>query len=794
MKKTKSLFIALAGCAATTLVVAPICTSCGVVDTETDKTIDNVSSTEPYSVSYTFVNFAAPQGVTLEGNARVRAKRGRYFSTIPQPKAIKSGLKFLHWSLTEGGTTPVPANTKVPDSGELTVYPVFQDQTLLKNCVGVAAIETTQIGWAHLGDVGDLANLQYSDDYGENWYDVGSPIILNPGDNLFLRGDNPNGFSFAPNDYTYITFVGGAVNIVGNVMGLLDNASGTATDIPNDYCFYHLFESQEEIRYVSDSFLPATNLTEGCYAGMFTGCSNLVMAPYLPATALAPANAAQFHCYQELFKGCSALKKIKLAYTGEFNDCFTDWVLDVAASGSIVYNGTSSQTGQSAIPTGWTVNPVTTGIEVSCPEAASQLDSKLTADHPYQFQAAVTPSTSSQDVTWTSSDTRIAEVNPQSGVVTGIKEGKCTITAHSTDGSGITGSKEIEVKPVSTSNCMIVSVTGGNTNIIWDYIGEGSVPSFKYSYNGAQWYEMIAASEIPLTTGTATTGTIYIKGNNPHGLTAGNDDTSHAHFGFKKIDSSKAIGSIKLSGTVMGLLDDGRGEIKNLVNDEATDHMNYCFNQLFSNIGEYTSVTSNITSISSSFLPSTTLTEGCYSGMFEYCTGLEATTTSPTTLPALSAQTMTKNCYQSMFQGCSKIKYAPTLSSETLAEGCYRSMFYGCSALTTSPALPATAAQPYCYYMTFQYCYSIKTIGMVSLTSLANYSCFQTFALSDSTTSTSYMDFQNSSSSGWTKFFVRPAITSLTEPTTRMIGSGYYWIETADSQIPSGTWYYRYRG
>lgn len=70
-----------------------------------------------------------------------------------------------------------------------------------------------------------------------------------------------------------------------------------------------------------------------------------------------------------MFYDCSHLNEIRLAYTGNFSgtgvptDAFTNWVNGVSASGTFYYDGTDTTTGNSAIPTGWTVEPLTPPIE-----------------------------------------------------------------------------------------------------------------------------------------------------------------------------------------------------------------------------------------------------------------------------------------------------------------------------------------------------------------------------------------------------------------------------------------------
>ena len=73
-------------------------------------------------------------------------------------------------------------------------------------------------------------------------------------------------------------------------------------------------------------------------------------------------------------------------------------------------------------------------------------------------------------------------------------------------------------------------------------------------------------------------------------------------------------------------------------------------------------------------LPATTLTKGCYSGLFFNCSGL-------TKAPSLPATNLTEECYFAMFSGCTSLTSSPELVAETLAKGCYFMMFNGCTNL-----------------------------------------------------------------------------------------------------------------
>ena len=187
--------------------------------------------------------------------------------------------------------------------------------------------------------------------------------------------------------------------------------------------------------------------------------------------------------------------------------------------------------------------------------------------------------------------------------------------------------------------------------------------------------------------------------------------------------SSKGIGrftiskSCNLEGNCMSMLfgDDA-------VDNNSLSGKDYAFYQLFG-------WCSLIKSVSSGFLPATTLAESCYKDMFLYGNNLittpelPATTlasscyesmfsncTSLTTAPELPATSLSKSCYDGMFQYCTSLTTAPALPAITLASNCYNSMFQGCSSLTQAPELPATTLISNCYYYMFSGCSKLSYI------------------------------------------------------------------------------------
>ena len=99
-------------------------------------------------------------------------------------------------------------------------------------------------------------------------------------------------------------------NVIGNCMSMCLDSENT-NDHKNDpmliknlenttNAFMGLFENCKGLQSVSENFLPATTLGQGCYANMFSGCTSLKASPNLPATTLAQS------CYSYMFSGCTS--------------------------------------------------------------------------------------------------------------------------------------------------------------------------------------------------------------------------------------------------------------------------------------------------------------------------------------------------------------------------------------------------------------------------------------------------------------------------------------------------------
>lgn len=179
--------------------------------------------------------------------------------------------------------------------------------------------------------------------------------------------------------------------------------------------------------------------------------------------------------------------------------------------------------------------------------------------------------------------------------------------------------------------------------------GADNTSTFQYSKNGGEW------------TSLAPNGTISVVNNDKVRFKGtGNPIPGYINptqiFGFRGTTCSYNV-----YGNIMSLL--GGDSFQNITTFPA----NNWFHQLF--------MSTSVIDASNLILPATTLTESCYSNMFNGCTSLIAA-------PELPATSLGQDCYQAMFYGCTSLTTAPELlATENFANHCYRWMFTNCANL-----------------------------------------------------------------------------------------------------------------
>lgn len=156
-------------------------------------------------------------------------------------------------------------------------------------------------------------DVQYSFD-GKNWVKWDYEVIKIPnGSTVYLKGNNPNGFSKgAPDNNQFMMY--GKIEAHGNIQSLIfgDQCDANPT-IPNVGCFESLFQGCNSL--ITAPEMPATILTERCYQFMYGWCCSLSVAPELPAKDL------QRECYKGMFYGCTSLVKAPSLPALNLADC-----------------------------------------------------------------------------------------------------------------------------------------------------------------------------------------------------------------------------------------------------------------------------------------------------------------------------------------------------------------------------------------------------------------------------------------------------------------------------------------
>lgn len=184
------------------------------------------------------------------------------------------------------------------------------------------------------------------------------------GNKIYLRGENPNGFSTSTDHYTFNidTGSGHRFSVCGNIMSLLSAEDyETLNVLPCDKCFDRLFIRQLDQTPLVDAqylVLPAKKVENDEYNQMFQGQSLLKNSPLIMAEKLSDSGP---HC-SSMFNGCSSLSTINVNFdenVWEINSSATHgWCGGTfGTSGFFYWRGANKYDSRSAstIPYGWTI-------------------------------------------------------------------------------------------------------------------------------------------------------------------------------------------------------------------------------------------------------------------------------------------------------------------------------------------------------------------------------------------------------------------------------------------------------
>ena len=611
-------------------------------------------------------------------------------------------------------------------------------------------------------------DVQYSED-GSTWktWNVGDTIPLaKKGDKIYIRGNNPTGFSHDEGlssvtdikeiDCTYFG-MSGSIAATGSVMSLIDG-EGTSTTIPDGKgCFSHLFYRCSALTRAPE--LPATKLAEACYCEMFHFCSNITEAPELPATELAQ------HCYLNMFSSCTKLSKTpKLPATKLAQGCYKGMFaytalkeapeLPVTKLEPSCYKGmfrsVKTLTKAPKLPatelTSNCYNDMFTGC-TSLTQAPELPASELKYQCYYQMFNGCTKlnyikvGLMSLDNTIYATGHWVAGVNSP-----GVFIFPCGSKYNEHGESAVPDSFTIVASPIvifqnpdgkelwrDTTDCRQTPVYKGPD----PYYVEGAV--FKnwdkelVAHATPDLYYYTAVYELPPAppanclcfTVESEEASLYIAnvgGNSPdvrysiNGGTweqLGSRDNVFLEKGDKiyfKGNNPQGFSSGETVYTSFGM--DGEfsasGSVMSLIDGEGElleIPNDSCFIYLFADCKGL---------ISAPELPATTLKKYCYGNMFEGCSDLKEA-------PALPATTIEMGCYKFMFRRCESLVKAPELPARKMESECYMGMFLECSSLAQMPDLPSVDLAESCYERMFHSCTSLTEVPMLPASTLEPY-------------------------------------------------------------------------
>ena len=486
----------------------------------------------------------------------------------------------------------------------------------------------SSIGYAITGTIDKDV---YISSNGRSWTQWdGSDITLNNNEYRYIWNKKDTLNINASNNLNFI--MSGSIAASGNCDSMINfNQSLLYT---NYSCYYCLFKNCTSL--ITAPQLPSTALGYASYASMFYGCTNLIEAPELPATILTPycynsmfygctsltaapdlpATILEQQCYSYMFYNCTNLTSIKLCYTGSFDNNFYFWVTHVAASGTVYYNGTDTAHGNSAIPIGWNVEELFSGLKFTSQQSGSTIG--------YNNIGSIDKDiyTSTDGYSWTSWDGSNITLND--GEYRYIWNKKETLNWRNQCDFRFTMSGKI----AASGNCnSIINFTEVKDYCYWELF---------YSCSS-----LTSAPDLPSMTANLYCYCAMFK--NCSNLTKISD-----------------LPATKIYGGCYEQMFQGCTNLTTAPNLPATTLASQCYQEMFLNCTNLTTAPN---------LPATVLNSQCYAYMFKNCTNL-------TTAPNLLATTLAISCYTNMFNNCTsltsiKLYYTGAFSSTYFSNWVY---------------------------------------------------------------------------------------------------------------------------
>ena len=612
-------------------------------------------------------------------------------------------------------------------------------------------------------------DVQYSTDGGKTWKPLQAleeVPLAKAGEKVYVKGNNPNGFSRAEEVFTYFDMVG-AVSASGSVMSLIDG-EGKTTEIPNDFCFTRLFLNATALTQApkltalslktscydemfSGCFgltttpdLPATKLAESCYNGMFLNCKNIVSSTaILPATQLAdrcytnmffncqslttapvlPATELTESCYASMFHGCSSLvdapelPAMKLAagcYGAMFGNCESLQEAPVLPATELAwycYAGMFSQCSNLVVAPELPAISMEPGcysdMFSGCTslEEAPELPAPGFATECYAMMFNGCTSLNYIKVGVMSLDNDLEATNYWVNGIDG--PGKFIFPCGSKYNKH--GSSEVPTNFEIIASPIIIFLDYDDVELYRDTIGCDVVAAYKAATPTREGYEFIGWDKeltIHDTPGVYYYKAVYKKMGDPivGDWLCFTAEEEELTVWYESRGGVQPDLQYSVDGGLTWNALDALEEVKVLRGEKI--YLRGDNPKGFSTKDAYVNFHSFGTFSASGSVMS--LVDGQGASLEipnDYCfNGLFSSCVHLLSVPELPATTLTEGCYQNMFEGCSLLVDAPALPAETMQKSCYKGMFDGCVNLTSVPQLPATELAEACYQEMFRRC------------------------------------------------------------------------------------------
>lgn len=250
---------------------------------------------------------------SLERSLEFRSERQTEVSGFPALEMTARSKRRVY-GVFGGGVRPVPP---VPP----TDLPLYFEAVNSNSTVALTSTLETAPDLEYSTDGTTWREWQHTTAEGTHTFDTLTLTAV--GDKVYLRGVNSAGFLDIENNKVSLFSMSGKIAAGGNTQSLIDGDTPTLVAKTMPFFSDFIITEQPSDVLTQAPALPATTLSENCYAGMFDGCTGLTQAPALPATTLADG------CYAVMFDGCTGLTQAPaLPATTLAENCYADMFTD----------------------------------------------------------------------------------------------------------------------------------------------------------------------------------------------------------------------------------------------------------------------------------------------------------------------------------------------------------------------------------------------------------------------------------------------------------------------------------